>query len=130
MAPVVPTNWRDPAVAGQGAPQLHQCVEFTNTAIFERKIERMPVMALHELAHAYHDQILGFDHPDIKAAFDRAVVEGIYDAVQRSNDNIERAYAISTPMEYFAETSEAYFGVNDFYPFNQSELIEHNPAMA
>ena len=112
------------------APQLHQCVEFTNTAIFEREIERMPMMVLHEMAHAYHDQILGFDHPDIKAAYLRAVKAGLYDAVKRSNGNVERAYAMSTPMEYFAETSEAYFGVNDFYPFNRSELIEHDPAMA
>jgi len=31
--------------------------------------------------------------------------------------------------EYFAECTEAYFGVNDFYPFNKAELKEHDPDM-
>jgi hypothetical protein len=30
--------------------------------------------------------------------------------------------------EYFAELSEAYFWVNDFYPFVRAELREHDPA--
>jgi hypothetical protein len=32
--------------------------------------------------------------------------------------------------EYFAESSEAFFGTNDFYPFVRAELIEHDPQMA
>jgi len=31
-------------------------------------------------------------------------------------------------MEYFAEASESYFGVNDFYPFVRAELKEFDPA--
>ena len=31
--------------------------------------------------------------------------------------------------EYFAESTEAYFGVNDFYPFVRAELKEHDPTM-
>ena len=27
---------------------------------------------LHELAHAYHDQILSFEHPEIIAAYEKA----------------------------------------------------------
>jgi N-sulfoglucosamine sulfohydrolase len=111
-------------------PQLHQCVEFTNTAIFEREIRRMPVMVLHELAHAYHDQVLGFDHRQVRSAYDRVVASGIYDAVQRRGGKTERAYAMATCMEYFAETSEALFGVNDFFPFTKQELRRHDPEMA
>ena len=38
-------------------------------------------------------------------------------------------YALTTPMEYFAESTEAYLGVNDFYPFVRAELKEHDPRM-
>lgn len=110
-------------------PRLHQCVEFSNVSIFERETKRMPVLVLHELAHAYHDQILGFDHPDIKAAYEKAQESGIYEAVRRNNGRTERSYAMTTPMEYFAESSEAFFGINDFYPFTNSELQKHDPLM-
>ena len=33
-------------------------------------------------------------------------------------------------MEYWAESSEAYFAVNDIYPFVRAELREHDPQMA
>ena len=36
---------------------------------------------------------------------------------------------LSTPMEYFAETSEAYFGQNDVFPFVKVELKRHDPNM-
>jgi hypothetical protein len=31
-------------------------------------------------------------------------------------------YALTNHKEYFAEMSEAYFGMNDFFPFNRAEL--------
>jgi dipeptidyl-peptidase-4 len=37
---------------------------------------------------------------------------------------------MTNPAEYFAETTEAFFAQNDFYPFNKAELIETDPAMA
>ena len=40
------------------------------------------------------------------------------------------AYALNNPQEYFAESTEAYFGVNDFYPFVRAELKEHDPDMS
>jgi dipeptidyl-peptidase-4 len=30
--------------------------------------------------------------------------------------------------EYFAELTEAYFGRNDFYPFDRADLERHDPA--
>ncbi|TWT82411.1 Arylsulfatase [Planctomycetes bacterium CA13] len=108
-------------------PELHRCVEFTNTAIFDREIKRMPVMVLHELAHAYHDQVLGHDNIELKIAFDRAKQNGSYNAVLRGNGKTERAYAMTNPMEYFAELSEALLGRNDFYPFDRMQLERHDP---
>ena len=33
---------------------------------------------------------------------------------------LDRAYALVNPMEYFAETTEAFFSRNDFFPFIRS----------
>ena len=95
----------------------------------------MPCFVLHELAHAYHDRVLGFDHAEIQAAYERAKAAGIYENVERWLGNgrpntHERAYAMSNAREYFAETTEAFFGRNDFFPFTREELEKHDPPMA
>lgn len=117
-------------------PVMAKGVEFTNLRIFEREQSRMPNFVLHELAHAYHDRKLpgGFDNPQIRAAYERARSSGRYDRVERHNglgktNTIERAYAMTNPMEYFAETTEAFFGRNDFFPFNRDDLERHDPEM-
>ena len=90
----------------------------------------MPYLLLHELAHAYHDKVLSFKNEAIKAAYEKAKASGTYDEVERFNGNDivkDEAYAMTTPQEYFAELTEAYFGKNNFYPFNRNELKEHDP---
>lgn len=121
-------NGRDPAMA--------KAIEFSNLRQFEAEMNRMPNFALHELAHAYHDRVLpqGFANPDIRAAYERARARGKYDRVERwfGNDRsnpFERAYAMTDAMEYFAETSEAFFSRNDFFPFTRDELKAHDPEM-
>ncbi|MEJ7590623.1 MAG: hypothetical protein WKF77_03685 [Planctomycetaceae bacterium] len=111
-------------------------VEFSNILNFEQETRRMPNFALHELAHAYHNLVLkeGFGNPQIIATFERAKEGGRYDKVERwhgvvDQNTFERAYAITNPMEYFAETTEAYFTRNDFFPFNSGELKAHDPEM-
>jgi aryl-alcohol dehydrogenase-like predicted oxidoreductase len=86
-------------------------------------------IVLHELAHAYHYQVLGFDNALIKTAFERARNCGSYEAVLRFDGKKEKAYALTNPQEYFAESTEAYFGRNDFFPFDREELQQHDPAM-
>ena len=39
-------------------PEKAKGVEFTNTAIFAKEIIRMPMLLLHELAHAYHNLVV------------------------------------------------------------------------
>ncbi|XZE42985.1 hypothetical protein SH467x_002527 [Pirellulaceae bacterium SH467] len=121
-------NGRDPAMA--------RGVEFSGVENFEAEMKRMPNFALHELAHAYHFRFLprGFQNEEIQNAFSNAKSRGIYERVERSfgNDSpntFERAYGMSNAMEYFAETTEAYFSRNDFYPFTREELQRHDPAM-
>jgi hypothetical protein len=117
-------------------PAMVKGIEFTDVRNFEAETRRMPNFTLHELAHAYHDRVLarGFDNPDIKAAYERAKASGKYEKVERWFGNgrpnkFERAYAMTDPMEYFAETTEAFFSRNDFFPFNRAELKQHDPQM-
>lgn len=114
-------------------PQMAKGVEFSNVRIFEAECRRMPNFTLHELAHAYHDRVLGFEHAEIQAAFEKAVASGRYDRVQRQDSDgrkrLDRAYAMTNAKEYFAECTEAYFSSNDFYPFNREELEKHDPEM-
>lgn len=119
---------RDPAMA--------RGVEFSGVADFEAEMNRMPNFALHELAHAYHHRVLdkGFDNSEIQAAFEVAKAAGKYERVERWHGNgkpntFERAYAMTNPMEYFAESTEAFFARNDFYPFTRDELKRHDSEM-
>ncbi|TWU48704.1 hypothetical protein Poly51_46050 [Rubripirellula tenax] len=109
--------------------ELAECVELTNIGIFEKENLRMPMMILHELAHAFHHQMLGFDHAKIKAQYERANASGSYEAVERHDGKTERAYGMNNHKEYFAESSEAFFGKNDFYPFDRAQLKKHDPGM-
>ncbi len=88
-----------------------------------------PCTMIHELAHAYHDQFLDFEHPKIKAAFARAQLEGQYKSVLFVKGGKRKHYALTNHKEYFAEATEAWFGQNDFYPFVRGELQEHDPKL-
>lgn len=88
-----------------------------------------PYVVLHELSHGYHDQVLGFDHAEIKAAYDHAKEKKIYDEVLLYTGKRVKHYGGTNHKEYFAESTEAYLGVNDFYPFVRAELKEHDPEM-
>jgi len=88
-----------------------------------------PYVVLHELAHSYHDQVLSFDNRQIEEAFNEAKEEGIYAEVLLYTGAMVRHYGLNNPKEYFAEATEAYFGVNDFYPFVRAELKQHDPRM-
>ncbi len=121
-------NGRDPVMA--------RGVEFSGVHDFEAEMRRMPNFALHELSHAYHEIVLedGYENAEIKAAFKGAKRKGIYKRVERSHgdgspNTYERAYGLTNPMEYFAETTEAYFTRNDFFPFTREELKSHDPEM-
>jgi hypothetical protein len=118
-------NGRDPAMA--------KAVEITNVRIFEKESRRMPLFLLHELAHAYHDRVLTFQEPHLLTAYENARRSGVYDSVLRrdaaGNERRDRAYALTSVQEYFAEGTEAFFGANDFYPFDRAALRKHDPEL-
>jgi dipeptidyl-peptidase-4 len=86
-----------------------------------------PAVVLHELAHSYHDQILGFDDERILAVYKKAKKAGIYEDVLAHTGRRVRHYALTNHKEYFAEATEAYFYRNDFFPFVRAELAEFDP---
>ena len=110
-------------------PDKAKAVEIGNARKFLDWSPQQPAMILHELAHAYHDQVLGFSEPRIHAAYEHAKADGRYESVARNNGKKERAYALTDDHEYFAEATEAFFGTNDFYPFTRAELKPHDPEI-
>lgn len=108
-------------------PAKAQAVEIHNVRDFLDWEREQPGVVMHELAHAYHHRSLGEDNEDIKSAYDNARRSGRYDSVRYHDGSMRRAYAMNNHREYFAEITEAYFGNNDFYPFNRAELARHDP---
>jgi hypothetical protein len=114
------------------ATNLAKCVHIPRAAELTNRllVDEQPWVVLHELAHAYHDQVLGFDEPRVKSAYERYKKSGHGDMVLKVNGERGPHYALNDPMEFFAEMTESYFGVNDFFPFNRAELKESEPEIA
>ena len=114
-------NGYDPAKQG--------CVEISNLRSFiAAAATDQPMVILHELAHAYHNQVLGLDYAAVNDAYRSALGAGIYDEVLRVGGWRGKAYAMNNAEEYFAELTEAYFGRNDFFPFTAGQLQKHDPV--
>jgi dipeptidyl-peptidase-4 len=111
-------------------PRLVKKVHITQASelLSREQMIKHPAVILHELAHAYHDQILDFENPEIIAAYDAAMEKGIYNRSLLYDGKIVKHYATTNHKEYFAEATEAYFYRNDFYPFVRAELKQHDPA--
>jgi hypothetical protein len=105
-------------------------VEIGNARAFLDWTKGQPWMVLHELAHGYHDQVFGYDDREIIAAFERSRDDGYYDEVGHISGKPRRHYALTNQMEWFAETTEALYGTNDFHPYVRSELREVDPQGA
>lgn len=111
------------------ATDLAKCVHVPRAADLptKRNINEQPWVILHELAHAYHDQVLGFDDVRIREAYEKYKKSGRGDKTLLFSGKRVRHYALTNEKEYFAEMTEAYFGVNDFFPFTRAELRESEP---
>jgi hypothetical protein len=110
---------------------LAKCVHLPRAADVQtrRNINEQPWVILHELAHAFHDQKLSFDEPRIKAAHEKFKASGHGDAALLYNGKRVKHYGLTNQMEFFAEMTESFFGVNDFFPFNRAELQEAEPEL-
>jgi dipeptidyl-peptidase-4 len=113
-------NGHDPRLA----KKVHLPV--ARNLISSGQLAKQPMVILHELSHAYHDQILGFDEARILAAYKKAKDAGSYEKVLSYNGKTVSHYALTDHKEYFAEGTEAFFNRNDFYPFVRAELKIHD----
>lgn len=111
-------------------PRLARKVHITQAQelLSRRQMLKHPAVILHELAHGYHDQFLGFDNPEIIAAYEQAMAAGTYENVLLYTGERVKHYGLSNHKEYFAEGTEAYFYRNDFYPFVRAELRAHDSS--
>lgn len=109
--------------------ELAQCVHIPDARRFvrSRQVNEQPWAVLHELAHAYHDQELGFDEPRVMRAYRNYQESGRGEHVLLYNGKRVRHYALTDQKEFFAEMTEAYIGSNDFFPFNGAELRTAEP---
>ncbi len=107
-------------------------IEFTNSANFVYYSNSQPWAVLHELAHAYHDHVLGTQDTDISDAYDEVVDSGVLKQVKFFDGRrtvYATHYALNNPAEFFAEFTESYFGRNDFAPFDRTELHAKLPKV-
>ena len=109
--------------------QLAKCAHIPDVESFLSPFEnhRMPWVVLHELAHGFHDQAIGFDDARVTAAWKKFCESGKYKSVLTSPGHMREHYGLTNPKEFFAEMTEAYFGSNDFYPFVTGELKQAEP---
>ncbi|MBL8800312.1 MAG: zinc-dependent peptidase [Planctomycetia bacterium] len=114
-------NGHDPALAR--VVHLPQAADLVSRL----PLNRQPMVILHELAHGYHDQVLGFDDQRIQEAWARFKDSGKYEQALHITGKQIRHYGLMNHKEFFAEMTEAYFGTNDFYPFVRAELRKELP---
>ena len=109
--------------------KLAKCVHIPEAEDFLSPSEnhRMPWVVLHELAHGFHDQTIGFDDARVTAAWKKFCDSGKYKSVLTSPGPMREHYGLTNQKEFFAEMTEAYFGSNDFYPFVTGELKQAEP---
>ena len=110
---------------------LVKCVHIPEVAdlVSARNINEQPWVVLHELAHAYHDQVLDFDEPRILEAYERYKKSGHGDKALLYDGSRVRHYGLTDQKEFFAEMTESYFGMDDFFPFNRAELMTAEPEI-
>lgn len=112
--------------------RMENCVHVTKAeSLLDRHhMLKHPFVIFHELAHGFHDEHVadGYMNKAILDAYKNAMAKGLYDQVKDYKGQTVRAYGATNQMEYFAEISEAYFYRNDFYPFLNVELKEHDPV--
>ena len=110
---------------------LAKCVHIPDLGDFldPTGIHGQPWVVLHELAHGFHDQVIGFEDKRIINAWKRFCESGKYMSVLTVSGKREKHYGLTDHKELFAEITETYFGSNDFYPFVAGELKQAEPEL-
>ena len=115
------------------AEEKFESVEIPSVGKFlGRTALNQPYIILHELAHAYHHQVLGPFNESVTEAYNNAISLGLYRDVSFETGTgiiiAPLAYAYTDEREYFAELTEAYFGWNAYFPFIKADLEIYDPT--
>jgi hypothetical protein len=112
-------------------PGMTKSIELPHPSDFVEFIHRKPWIMMHELTHAYDDLFLTEDEQFLLTKLYRAAMDEFkYQNVATVHTRgVVEHYAASNEHEYFAEASEAYWGRNDYYPFDRDDLLSYDPAM-
>ncbi len=95
---------------------------------FLKKMRHVPSSLLHELTHAYHNQVLGLKDPDILHAYQHAVSSHLYENVRDwAGRRHPKSYALTDAQEYFALLTQAYFERSGYFPFTRDQLKDYDP---
>ena len=112
-------------------PDVENLVGFCRAKTFLNGALHQPSVVFHELAHGYdylYLRHLSQDRRSLLAPeYEKAMKAGKYANVLCRYSSGAKAYGANNPGEFFSENSEAFFGVNDFYPFVRAELAEYDP---
>jgi hypothetical protein len=88
-----------------------------------------PWMILHELTHAFEQRFSTAEERDQLRQLHQQVKDaGKYGQVPYLH-GMRQSYAATDPHEYLAESSEAYWGRNDFFPFDREDLKKYDSNM-
>lgn len=111
-------------------PAMGNAVQITRASslINEARSPNSDSVMLHELAHAYHDRVLGFNHPEILAGYKEFCDSRMFDNSPHVSGRDQPHYGLTDHKEYFAELTETFFVGNDYFPFNHYELFKEHPS--
>ena len=88
-------------------------------------------LLVHELAHAWHHQALGWSDPSIQEAYDEAMEAELYASPPPAwLSSAAGDYAGRNKNEYFAVLSSAWFWFSHHSPYDREGLLEHDPVGA
>ena len=110
-------------------PRKNQCVTvMTLKQVYLLKSrDKFPTtLLLHELAHAVHDQVLGFDNPLVINAYEQAQTRKLYAKVEHAGGEKKDGYAMTNSAEYFAELSACYLDRITYFPTDAAGLREYD----
>lgn len=109
-------------------PLKANAIELCGAKIFYDTVHTMPAQLLHELAHAYHaHHVTPLEEQLIQTAYTHAKSKGLYVQVPHYGSRPRMSYARLNVREYFAETTESFFGRNNAFPFDRKQLKTYDP---
>lgn len=111
---------------GGGNVVINDLVKFYN-----QSVTNQPYLLVHYLSLQYAGCFLKEQGGLLEDAWQNAVASGVYNAVDYFDGKetvTKKADAVADKLTYFAELSEAYWGKNDFFPFDYQDIAGFDPA--